>query len=259
MFDQDLADHNERKVNNFNSLRKSNIKYESNEVVESNQSNQRRHIGYTSAYPTLRDTDLLPNENSFYTSGDGTQYKKIDSDGCIQTTVDFPKNALHIPGKYHELYRHSVVSSEIPQNLRHRFGTKDTNELLIDQVKVHDTLSSIQNSGIIKKVDRTKENEMDKYRTRNNPKNKNEDYLDLGNYLRHTVSHGYPMVDSRGTTFYDYSPDTNQKFLSDKNNYTSPHRRTKDYLGKWTELCIVDTRQTKDLAKVMLEKQKQAS
>ena len=98
-------------------------------------------------------------------------------------------------------------------------------------MKVHDTLSSIQNSGIIKKVDRTKENEMDKYRTRNNPKNKNEDYLDLGNYLRHTVSHGYPMVDSRGTTFYDYSPDTNQKFLSDKNNYTSPHRRTKDYLG----------------------------
>jgi hypothetical protein len=35
-----------------------------------------------------------------------------------------------VPGKYHELYRSSVDSSEVPQNIRHKFGTNQTEQLL---------------------------------------------------------------------------------------------------------------------------------
>ena len=68
------------------------------------------------------------------------------------------------------------------------------------------------------------------------PAHKNEDYLDLGNYLRHAVCRGFPLVNSKGTTFYDYNPDTSKKFLHDKDNFQNANRRTKDWLGNIT--CI---------------------
>lgn len=251
----------EDKVNNYNSLRKSNIKYETNYMVESDHANQKNLVIYSpSSKNTLKESSIFPNECEFYKSADGTQYKRMGTgDGCIETTVDFPKNVLHIPGKYHEHYRHCVVAEEIPQNLKAKFGSKHTEYLLKDQVKVHDTLSAIQNHGIIKKVDKTKSEHYENDDRMSNPRapgNKNEDYLDLGNYLRHAVCHGYPTINARGTTFYDYNPETNREFLSDKDNYTKQNRRTKDWLGKWTELSIVNSRQTKELAERVLEKQK---
>lgn len=192
-------------------------------------------VGFEPSPYNLRNCDKFLGASEFYNSANGCQYKKIESDGITQTTIDFPKNSLHIPGEYHELYRHSVVSSEIPQNIRHKFGTHDTNYLLNDQVRVHDTLSSIQNAGIIKKVDKSKQEDYPEYKhflkTQHALAKRNEDYLDLGNYLRHAVCHGYPVVNSKGTTFYDFNPETNKKYLSDRSNYTSLYRRTKDELG----------------------------
>lgn len=256
--DQDLkrslSRTNEYNVHSFNSKRKQNQKYATNQVID----NRRDRIGYT---PTLKHNESH-GDAKIYTTGDGTHYRQVEADGMVQTTIDYPKNALHIPGKYHEPYRHSVVSDEIPQNLRHKFGTDDTNYLLSDQVKVHDTLSSIQNAGIIKKVDKLEKTEFsdnDRYLNRKKTVgNKNEDYYDLGNYLRYAVCRGYPSINQKGTTFYDYNPETSKNFLADKTNYESSHRRTKDWLGKWTELCIVDTRQCKELAKSITEKSKPA-
>ena len=127
--------------------------------------------------------------------------------------------------------------------MKHKFGTNDTNDLLKDQVKVHDGLSSIQNKGIIKKNDKTKiiefdnnEVRLEKYETGKS----NEDYLDLGNHLRHTVSHGYPMVNCKSTTYYDFNSDISKKFLTEKNNYTSSNRRTKDWLSKFLFKVFAD-------------------
>lgn len=235
------------KVNNFISLRKENTKFRTNEIKEPFLKSDQYVNGYIPSYSTLKENRKLGNSGSIYTSANGITYERTSSDGVVQTTLDFPKNALDIPGKYHELYRHSVVSDEIPQNIRHKFGSKDTKQLLADQVKVHDTLSSIQNAGIIKKVDRTKSTSylntdkimVEKY----SPAHKNEDYLDLGNYLRHAVCRGFPLVNSKGTTFYDYNPDTSKKFLHDKDNFQNANRRTKDWLGNWSELSLkcVDT------------------
>ena len=115
--------------------------------------------------------------------------------------------------------------------MRHKFGTKDTYDLLLDQVKVHDTLSSIQNSGIIKKVDRTHSDSIEHSSMEKSVGlTKNEDYYDLGNFLRHAICHGYPSIHERGTTSFDYNPDINKKYLADRSNI-SHHRKRKDWLG----------------------------
>ena len=246
-------------MKNFNALRKSNVHFETNKIAEYSPTASQM-VGYQPPPYNLKNSNKFPGTADFYTSADGCQYKKIESDGMIQTTIDYPKNALHIPGEYHELYRHSAISEEIPQNIRHKFGTRDTHNLLRDQVRVHDTLSVIQNAGIIKKVDKSKQEDFSEHKqflkTQHATSNKNEDYLDLGNYLRHAVCHGYPLVNSKGTTFYDYTPEINKEFLSDKSNYTSPYRRTKDQHGRWVELCIVDTKREKELRELAKKEEK---
>jgi hypothetical protein len=232
---------NELEVNRFNSMRKANIKYESNQLKESHENSSKLIGSYAASAASkssLREGEDFLVNGEYYLAADGTQYRKVVTDGVAQTTIDFPKNALHIPGKYHELYRHSVLSHEIPQNLRHKFGSQDTEQLLEDQIKVHDTLAHIQNTGIIKKVDRTANNrtpfEMSNDVILNNgiKNSKCDDYYDLGNYLRHAVGHGYPMVNARGTTSFDFNLKINQDYLADKSNYESANRRKKDWLGK---------------------------
>ncbi len=123
-------------------------------------------------------------------------------------------------------------------NLRHKFGDQDINDVLKDQVKVHDTLSLIQNAGIIKKADQAiSQPDLRSGLVKNNDYyRKNEDYLDLGNYLRHAICHGFPIMGLRSTTSYDFNPNINKEYLSDKMNIDSKYRKRKDYHGKF--LCI---------------------
>jgi len=117
--------------------------------------------------------------------------------------------------------------------LRHKFGTKDTNNLLQDQIKVHDTLSNIQNKGIIKKVDRTHSCFLDDDKANYSPGQYNQDYIDLGNHLRHSVSHGYPLINSKSTTVADFNSGISKEYLADKQNSNSDHRIKQDWLGNF--------------------------
>lgn len=84
-------------------------------------------------------------------SADGTVYKHFErGDRSKEVVIDYPtQNIIHIPGKYHEHYRQTVSHNEIPANIKAKFGSRNTRELLKDELKVHDTLSKIYNTGII--------------------------------------------------------------------------------------------------------------
>lgn len=91
----DFKNNNEYKVNNFNSLRKANIKFETDNIKRfSNDRNlsDRNLI-------LLEKNDGVHDYSQFYTSGDGTRYKTTNKHSLVETTIDLPKNALHVPGK----------------------------------------------------------------------------------------------------------------------------------------------------------------
>lgn len=212
----------------------------------------------------LKETYNLP-DNQHYKAADGTQYKYTNVDGFKTTVIDYPsKNVIHVPGKYHELYRSSVDSSEVPQNIRHKFGTNQTEQLLSDPLKVHDTLSHIQNLGSIKKHDKFAPDEApsDLFKQLNisaaasAKKIPGTDYYDLGNYLRHSICHGYPLIDSTTTTKSSYTEMVSKEHLSDASNIQSPYRRHKDWLGKWTEQSLVSKRISNELTKTYADRAK---
>lgn len=87
------------KVNNFISLRKENTKFRTNEIKEPFLKSDQYVNGYTPSYSTLKENRKLGNSGSIYTSANGITYERTSSDGVVQTTLDFPKNALDIPGK----------------------------------------------------------------------------------------------------------------------------------------------------------------
>lgn len=79
-------------------MRKANIKYQTNEIKEVILNNDKYVNGYKPSYSTIRE-NRQPRNSGIYTSANGTTYERTSSDGVIQTTLDFPKNALDIPGK----------------------------------------------------------------------------------------------------------------------------------------------------------------
>ena len=149
-----------------------------------------------------------PKPVEFYKSANGTFYQNIDMGDKRIEIIDYPsKNVIHMPGKgYHEYYRTSLENHEVPENLKAKFGTKQTEKLLEDRLKVHDTLSKIQNSGINKKHDKLLLNERLGVETEDGTKvtvaaaepaekkdakhRASPAYNDLSNYLRHSVQHG---------------------------------------------------------------------
>ena len=182
---------------------------------------------------TLYEPKLDYVEN--YVAADGTQYKIYNApSGHTVKEVDCPtRNIIHVPGKYHEHYRSTLVESEVPQNIKHKFRTIQTNELLKDQLKVHDTLSHIQNSGIIKKNDKTDDvPNLDKAGLI--MEQKLSDYYDLGNHLRHAISHGFPTVLKKSHTVEVHNENVSKEFLGEweENVKGFPWRRRKDWIGK---------------------------
>ena len=232
----------------------------------------------TSALNTARQlldakaNSLESNQINVYKAADGTVYKHYDAGTHFVEEIDYPtKNVIHIPNKYHERYRQSLNVTEVPQNIKHKFGTAQTARLLDDQVRVHSALSKIYNSGIIKKYDKTDERVLatqrvdgDAQRTaaaalakagvtiverpttsaRRHRKEKEEntsidttaggtDYYDLGNHLRHVIAHGYPQRAGKSWSKWVHNADLSKEFLSDVKNVDSPYRRHKDWLGNW--------------------------
>lgn len=193
--------------------------------------------GKTSFYnpATINDnrtmSENVPNVES-YKAADGTIFKLFHTTDGVTKEANYPtKNVIHVPGKYHELYRQWASSDEIPQNIRHKFGTYDTEKLLGDKIKVHDTLSKIHNTGIIKKKSKEEENELNLNSKENNLLV--DEYYDLGNHLRHAIGHGYPTVYQTGHRESVHNGDVNKKHMENwKKNVITPHRRKTDWLSK---------------------------
>jgi len=271
----DAVASNRAAANDFNYLRKSKSYYDYNK--RQNLNNLKSHYKNLGTIMDLRSNSqqiksLRPDlnlkesynlpDNQHYKSADGTQYKYSNVDGFQTTIIDYPsKNVIHVPGKYHELYRSSVDSSEVPQNIRHKFGTNTTEKLLSDPLKVHDTLSHIQNLGTIKKHDKFAPDEgpSELFKQLNTAAASKvipgTDYYDLG----HSICHGYPVVASADstTTRSSYNEAVSKEHLTDwESNVKSPYRRHKDWLGKWTEQSLVSNKLTKELIKTYADRAK---
>ncbi len=122
-----------------------------------------------------------------------------------------------------------MFSEEIPQNIRHKFGTNETEKLLQDQLKVHDTLSNIQNKGINKKVDKSLSCDNNVVNRKN--LNGNMNLIDFSTSCSPYVAHENPFMYSKSTTAVDFNADINKEYLSDKKNLSPNHRQRLDSLG----------------------------
>ncbi len=83
---------NELKVKNFNSLRKSNIKFESNQIFTKSINIP---VNFDDKISNVTDFKTC---SEFYKSAVGIKYDSAKNEGYIETCIDLPKNALNIPG-----------------------------------------------------------------------------------------------------------------------------------------------------------------
>ena len=104
-------DKNEYKVNNFNSLRKANIKFESNLIFAKSSGDNFRFDSND-----LSNNPQFQRSSEFYRSAVGTKYDHAENNGIVQTRMDFPKNALHIPGI--DLFSFKDISSLYNRSLK---------------------------------------------------------------------------------------------------------------------------------------------
>jgi hypothetical protein len=242
---------NFNQVQDYNALRKAKSAYIPNShqrrarTVYNNQNEYEMYeLNFEkTAAPSARSSNnrLLFRNNmaDSYRSADGTiykHYKLIDTDNVQVKEAEYPtKNVIHIPGKYHEYYRQWLNLNQVPKNLQHKFGSKQTAKLLENEIKVNDTLSQIHNRGMEKKSIKD-----DPCSVRNDD-GKDEssesvcDYYDLGNHLRHVISHGYPDASLIKSSFKEsvHNESVSQQYLSDWSNVESPYRRKKDWLSKY--------------------------
>lgn len=184
-----------------------------------------------------------PNSTNCYQAADGTIYKKYlnPANNQIIEEIDYPtKNVIHVPGKYHELYRQWATYDEIPNNLKHKFRSDQTAKLLQDEIKVHDTLAKIYNTGVAKKNNKdeseVKQIEQIVNKTPHGETviiddSKHKDYNELGHLLRHTVSHGNPITYRSGLKEEVHNGDVSKIYFADEKNLDSPYRRKTDWLG----------------------------
>jgi hypothetical protein len=174
----------------------------------------------------------MPTIDSFK-SANGTKItRKLNkNEDSIVDIIDYPyKNVIHSPGEYHEHYRMTVRSEEVPQNIRHKYGTKITQQLLDDQLKVHDTITTLQNVGNQKKNIKTEETPTELQMKRKKDESI-KGYYDLSNVTRHSICRGLSFPTTTSTKETDYNKQISEEYFADSHNLDSPYRRKKDWLG----------------------------
>jgi hypothetical protein len=130
-------------------------------------------------------------------------------------------------------YYADVNGYEVPQNIRHRFRSNITSELLADRDKVQrdrndiDYVSPRQRTHIYR-------------RAQANVVMTNADYTKISNDLRNTVCHGYPVERRSHSKTIHNEQVFNSRHENDQQ--TNIYRRRKDWLGRWTEANIVRDR-----------------
>ena len=126
----------------------------------------------------------------------------------------------------------SLSIDEIPQNLKHKFKTKQAIDLMKSQEKVERTIAKLQTIEDAKKHKFVGNEELTRPVSATIDPKQNAVYYDLSNYLRHAICHGYPDLKKRSFKEHVHNANVNKEYLSDPDNYTLQNRRKKDWLGK---------------------------
>jgi len=143
-------------------------------------------------------------------------------------------------------YYTEVNGYQVPQNIRHRFRSLITSELLSDKAKVEHDKNELEYVNI-------KQRTPIYHRSQTNLPKSDPDYAKLSSDLRTTVCRGNP-VQRRSHSKTVHNEDIFKNHFQD-NKDPSLYRRNKDWLGRWTEANIVRDR----LYKNILEAKKKAT
>lgn len=139
-------------------------------------------------------------------------------------------------------YYTNVNGYVIPQNIRHRFRSMITSELLSDKDKVERDRNELEYVNIKQRTPVYR-------RPQTTLSSSNPDYTKISNDLRSTVCHGHP-VQRRSHSKTVHNDGIFQNRYEDQQS--EAYRRKKDWLARWTEANIVRDR----LYKSILEAQK---
>ena len=140
-------------------------------------------------------------------------------------------------------YYTEVNGYQVPQNIRHRFRSTITSELLSDKDKVERDRNELQYVNIKQQTPIYR-------RSQTTFESSNPDYSKISNDLRSAVCNGHPVQRrSHSKTVHNA-----EIFKEDRQNEheRNLHGRKKDWLGRWTEANMIRDR----LYKSILEAQK---
>lgn len=142
-------------------------------------------------------------------------------------------------------YYTEINGYQIPQNIRHRFRSNITAQLLSDRDKVERDRNELAYVNI-KQYRRTPP-----IVVQQQPQPINPDYSKISSDLRTVVCRGHPV--QRGShSKMVHNAEIFKDLQQDDDKHGNLHRRKKDWLGKWTEANIIRDR----LYKSILEAQK---
>ncbi|UJR08907.1 hypothetical protein I4U23_013161 [Adineta vaga] len=159
----------------------------------------------------------------------------------MDSTANFDINrAIEFEGDYYT----NVNGYEVPQNIRHRFRSTITSELLSDKDKVERDKNELLYTNSRQRTPAFY------HQPKQTVAVSDPDYAKLSNDLRSTVCRGIP-VQRRSHTKTVHNEDIFKEYFQD-DQPGSIHRRKKDWLGRWTEANIVRDR----LYKSILESKK---
>jgi hypothetical protein len=143
-------------------------------------------------------------------------------------------------------YYTEVNGYQVPQNIRHRFRSAITSELLSDKDKVQRDKNDLEYVNIRKKTPTHQ-------RSQTTFSISNPDYTKISNDLRTVVCRGHP-VQRRSHSKTVHNDEIFKNHYQD-GKHPNLHGRKKDWLGRWTEANIVRDR----LYKEILEAQKKTT
>ena len=133
-------------------------------------------------------------------------------------------------------YYTDVNGYQIPQNIRHRFRSNITSQLLADRDKVQRDRNDLEYVNIKHPIPIYR-------RSHSVSSTSNPDYSKISNDLRTAVCHGHPVQRrSHSKTVH------NEEIFKDHQDRGNLHGRKKDWLGRWTEANIIRDRLFKSIA-----------
>ncbi|CAF0744226.1 unnamed protein product [Didymodactylos carnosus] len=146
------------------------------------------------------------------------------------------------PVRDERIYHVDINGLRVPQNVRHRFRSKITDQLLCDNCQVNDALKYIDIQYVPNRSRLSNHTEQIRPMTSTgltstsllslNDPHQSEDYYNISNDLRNSVCHGFPVKRSSHSKNVHNAQLVQEHFSSTK-NFNSAFRRKKDWLGTY--------------------------